>query len=314
MDSFLSTVGAIALAYCGLKLSLSVLRGFRAFILPSLGFKTNLKRYGSWAVVTGCTDGIGKAYVKEFAREGINVVLISRNEEKLANLAEEIKAQFGVSTKVIVMDFTGGVEVYQGLEEKVAGLEIGILVNNVGVSHYPDYFQNYERDECWKMLNVNCLSVLMMTHIILPQLLARKKGLVVNMSSASGQFPVPLLQIYSSTKAFVDFFSTCLRIECAGSGVDVQCALPFYVATKMSRIRKPNMMTPSPGDYVRQSLGTLGVYSRSQGCWTHALQAYLMGHIPAWICEKITFKFNLGRRRAALKKLAEKKEKAGHTD
>ena len=314
MDSFLSAVGALAVVYCGFKFSLSLLRGFRAFILPALGFKNNLKRYGAWAVVTGCTDGIGKAYVKEIARQGINVVLISRNQEKLNNLSEEIRAQFRVNTRIIVIDFVDGVEVYDGLEEKLSDIEIGILVNNVGVSHYPEFFQNYQRDECWKMLNVNCLSVLMMTHIILPQMIARKKGLVLNISSASGQFPVPLLQIYSSTKAFVDFFSTCLRNECSGSGVDVQCVLPFYVATKMSRIRKPNMMVPSPGDYVRQALGTLGVYSRSQGCWTHALQAYLMGHIPTWITEKITFNFNLARRKAVLKKLAEKKEKAGHDD
>ena len=314
MDSFLSVLGAFTLAYCGFKLSFSVLRGIRAFILPSLGFKKNLKQYGSWAVVTGCTDGIGKGYVKELARQGINVVLVSRSQEKLENLAEEIKAQFGVSTRVIAIDFVGGKEIYQGLEDQLAGIEIGILVNNVGVSHYPEFFQNIERDECWKMLNVNCLSVLMMTHIVLPQMIARKKGLVVNVSSASGQFPVPLLQIYSSTKAFVDFFSTCLRNECAGNGVDVQCVLPFYVATKMSRIRKPNMMAPSPGSYVRQTFGTLGVYSRTQGYWTHVLQAYFMGLIPSWITEKLTFNHNLSRRKAVLKRLAEKKAKAGHTD
>ena len=175
--SVLSAIGAIALLHFTFKVLLSILKGLRAFVLPAVRAEKDLKkRYGKWAVVTGATDGIGKAYASELARQGINIVLISRSKDKLRDIAVEIESQFGVSTKIHVMNFTGGVEIYKGVEEKLRGIEVGLLVNNVGMAQIPRGFVDSDKDECWKLLNVNCLSVLMMTRIVLPGMISRQKG------------------------------------------------------------------------------------------------------------------------------------------
>ena len=116
------------------------------------------------------------------------------------------------------------------------------------------------------------------------------KGAVINICSAAGEFPMLYVQMYSGTKAFVNFFSSCLRTECAGTGVDVQCVLPYLVATKMiSGARAPGkstVMVPEPGVYVRHALRTLGVCPRTHGYWPHALQAYVIGCLPTWFVER----------------------------
>ena len=275
-------IGVIATLFYILKRLYYVLRGVRAFFLPIM-CKSNLRnRYGSWAVVTGCTDGIGREYARQLARNGLNVVLISRSKEKLDALSREIMTEFGVKTKVIVVDFSGGLPVYRGLKEEVNELDIGILINNVGIVQPIEYFLDTKPDLFSEILNVNCLSVLMMTQIILPGMLSRKKGAIVNISSFAGQIPVPFLQVYSATKSFIDFFSSCLRQEYADKGVDVQCLLPVYVSTKMSCL-SPSFDTPSSETYVRQALGVLGIHCRTQGYWAHALQAYVLTSLPIWL-------------------------------
>lgn len=308
--NFLSSVGAVFLGYYSLNFVLQVLRGIRAFVLPAIGIKKNLKKLGQWAVITGCTDGIGKAYTHELAKQGFKLVLISRTQEKLEILAGELKEAYGTESKIITMDFIGGADIYDGLEQKLAGLDIGILINNVGVSHYPEFFTHMKQEDVWKMMNVNVLSVAMMTHILLPEMAARGRGLIINVASAAGLYPTPLLSMYSGTKVFVDYLSRCLNDEYSSKGVTVQSVLPYYVATKMSRIRKPNVFAPSPTNYVRQALGTVGVESRTMGCWSHAVQNWFISRIvPDWLRQKITWNMNTAVRRAALKRLKEKGQK-----
>jgi 17beta-estradiol 17-dehydrogenase / very-long-chain 3-oxoacyl-CoA reductase len=98
-------VGVLFLGYTLLKTSLRIFNNVGTFFL-GIG-SLNLKKYGSWAVVTGCTDGIGKAYAENLAKKGLNIVLISRTLEKLQEQAKSIKEKYKVETKVISADFTG---------------------------------------------------------------------------------------------------------------------------------------------------------------------------------------------------------------
>nr|KAF6484893.1 hydroxysteroid 17-beta dehydrogenase 3 [Rousettus aegyptiacus] len=106
-----------------------------------------LKSMGQWAVITGAGDGIGKAYAFELARQGLNVVLISRTLEKLQAIAVEIEVTTGSSVKIIQVDFTKD-DIYEYIKEELKGLEIGILVNNVGMlpSFLPSHFLNTPGD------------------------------------------------------------------------------------------------------------------------------------------------------------------------
>ncbi|XP_033117960.1 very-long-chain 3-oxoacyl-CoA reductase-like [Anneissia japonica] len=209
-----AAVGAATVCYLTFKIVSSVLRGLKAYYVSrTLGLNANLAKLGKWAVVTGATDGIGKAYAEQLAKLGLNIVLISRTLSKLQATASEIESRYKVKTRVIAVDFCLGPEIYSDIEEKLADLEIGVLVNNVGMAYdFPKYFLEIEnaKKTIVDILNCNCLSMAMMTQICLPQMQQRRKGAVINISSASGLTPCPLLTVYSATKVLFQFHSYIL--------------------------------------------------------------------------------------------------------
>ncbi|KAM4553510.1 very-long-chain 3-oxoacyl-CoA reductase-A [Fundulus diaphanus] len=268
-------VGAFTVASLALWLLYRLLTGFRIWILGNGQLLT--PKLGKWAVVTGATDGIGKSYAEELARRGFSMMLISRSQEKLDDVARSLEDQFRVETRTIAVDF-GKLDIYSKIEKGLANLEIGVLVNNVGVSYrYPEYYLQIPdlNDFITNMINVNMTSVCQMTRLVLPKMVERSKGVILNISSASGMYPVPLLTVYSATKAFVDFFSRGLHEEYRRQGILVQSVLPFYVVTKMTRIRKPTLDKPTPERYVAAELNTVGLQSQTNGYFPHAVMGWL---------------------------------------
>ncbi|XP_065584269.1 very-long-chain 3-oxoacyl-CoA reductase-B-like, partial [Artemia franciscana] len=147
-----------------------------------LGKSIKMKDMGEWAVVTGATDGIGKAYAEECARHGINTVLISRSLNKLQNVALEIESRYDVKTKTIDVDFTNGPEIFEKIAKNIEGLDIGILINNVGMSYsYPEFLDQVEDSVgfAMRLVNCNCISVVRMSIMVLPQMVQKRKGLII---------------------------------------------------------------------------------------------------------------------------------------
>ncbi|XP_023098017.1 testosterone 17-beta-dehydrogenase 3 isoform X2 [Felis catus] len=181
-----------------------------------------LKSMGQWAVITGAGDGIGKAYSFELARQGLNVVLISRTLKKLQAIAAEIECTTGSSVKIIQADFTKD-NIYEHIREKLEGLEIGILVNNVGMlpNLLPSHFLDTP-DEIQSLIHCNITSVVKMTQLILKRMESRRKGLILNISSGVALFPWPLYSTYSASKAFVCTFSKALQAEYKRKGIIIQ--------------------------------------------------------------------------------------------
>ncbi|XP_014676759.1 PREDICTED: hydroxysteroid dehydrogenase-like protein 1 [Priapulus caudatus] len=122
--------------------------------------------------VTKATDGIGKQYTLQLLAElGLNIVLVGRSPEKLKATNDEVRARGNVQVKTVVVDCSGGREIYADVERKLSELEIGVLVNNVSIA-YPGFYSDFlaiSRDYHADMINVNNLSYVMMTHIVLPQ-------------------------------------------------------------------------------------------------------------------------------------------------
>lgn len=172
------------------------------------------------------------------------------------------------------MDFTQGPEIYEKIDKNLQGLEIGVLVNNVGMSYSnPEYFLTLpEADKTIdNLLNCNIKSVIGMTRIVLPQMVERSRGVIINMSSMAAKIPNPLLSVYSGTKAFVDKFSDDLQTEYRRNNIIVQSVLPGFVATNMSKIKKPTWMSPSPDRYVRSTIRTVGISGQTTGYYPHAI-------------------------------------------
>ncbi|CAI9161457.1 unnamed protein product [Rangifer tarandus platyrhynchus] len=246
-----------------------------------------LRAHGAWAVVTGATSGIGKAYAHELARRGLNVVLISRDLSKLKHEAKEIERLYGKSTRVIQVDFTGGLEIYETIEAGLKDLEIGVLVNNVGQKYAPHLCKLLDCEDIAKKLqdiiNCNMMSVAQMTRILLPRMVSRGKGIIINISSLADRKPYPYLAVYAATKAFVRSFSVAVDTEYRSKGVIVQTVSPSLVETNMTYPLKKGLLMVSAEDFARQALDTLGLTSETPGCLRHAVQDFLLTMLlPSW--------------------------------
>ncbi|XP_073178361.1 very-long-chain 3-oxoacyl-CoA reductase-like isoform X2 [Lepidochelys kempii] len=234
-------------------------------LLAARGRGAELASFGAWAVVTGATSGIGRAYAHELAKRGLNVVLISRSLQKLKQVAAEIEEQHGQSTRVIEADFTQGPEIYDSIQTALQGLEIGILVNNVGMTYAAEPVNFLDIPNIEKTLsdivNCNMLSVAKMTRIVLPQMLSRKKGVVINLSSEAGRHPHPVATVYSATKS----------------------VLPLFVSTNMTNNIIPNCYIKTAEDFTCEALNTVGISSRTSGCLSHSVQSFIHELLcPEW--------------------------------
>ncbi|KAJ2937376.1 hypothetical protein O0L34_g14240 [Tuta absoluta] len=252
------------------KLLFSVLYTYA--IGPALN-KVDFKSKGKWALVTGCTDGIGKQYARELASRGCDIVLVSRSMDKLKATAEEIEKDFKVSTKIIQADFSDD-SIYEKIGRDTADLEIGTLVNNVGVSYsYPEYFLDIPDWEKFmkNIINTNMVSVTRMTGLVLPGMVKREKGVVINIGSASSIIPSPLLTVYAASKAYVDKFTEALEQEYSKKGIIVQCILPGFVCSNMSGIRRSTFFAPTAKAFVKSAVALCGTVSKTTGYFPHAI-------------------------------------------
>ncbi|NP_001086077.1 estradiol 17-beta-dehydrogenase 12-B-like L homeolog [Xenopus laevis] len=305
-------IGVITVAYLAITQGWRILCGFRAHFL-SHWWKPNLSQYGTWAVVTGATDGIGKSYAEELARRGFDIVLISRNVEKLQRVAEGIEQKSGRKTKIIQADFTGDVGIYTPIEEGLKGLDIGILVNNVGMTYSDNAARFLDvpnvKKRVIEVINCNVMSVLHMTNIVLPDMLKKKKGLIINIASEAGTLPYPMIAVYSSTKVFVDYFSRCLQTEYSSQGIRVQSVLPLLVSTNMTFGIKSNIFVKSSDSFAYDALNTVGVTTRTHGCLSHDLQHFFVHlFITDFILSSSATNFFILRATKALEKMGTMKK------
>ena len=270
----------------------------------------NLKRYGEWAVVTGATDGIGKAMAIELAKKGLNVVLISRTESKLKECMEELKAKFPQNLfKTVAIDYSVfGENERKKVASALEGLDVGVLINNVGMSYdYTTYFHELTDSRVDQIMSVNVGSTTWMTRIVLQKMLDKKKGAVVNIASAAGVSTSPLLAQYGAAKSYVAMFSRALHFEYAAKGVDFQCQVPMFVTTKLAKIKHASLTVPSEKQYAYAAVKAIGYEPLISPYWSHAILIWLLTTLPESLIAWGTQQMHEGIRRKGLKKASEKK-------
>lgn len=315
MAADLITVCAALGALVFLKHALVLLQGLYARLLrPGKDIK---RSYGEWAVVTGATDGIGKAMAFEFARKGCSVLLISRSADKLQECQKELQAKHSsVQVAVLAIDYKNfDAAARERVAATISGKDVGVLVNNVGVSYpFTKYFHELDDSNVEDLITLNVNSTTWMTRIVLPGMIDRKRGAIVNIASAAGVTTSPLLSQYGAAKSYVAMFSKAMNAELKSKGIHVQCQIPLFVATKLAKIRKASLTVASPGGYARAAVAAIGFETIVSPFWSHALQMWALQSLPEWIGTAITMSIHQDIRRKGMKKEAAEKEGASLTD
>lgn len=184
-------------------------------------------------VITGATEGIGRALAEEFARDGHNLMLVARDGVKLARAATELSRDYPVEVKVTAQDLCT-LEGCAGVEQALQrfGFYADVLVNNAGVMS-SGFFQDEDPAAMRRMIDLDVRAVVDLTLRFLPGMLARGHGGVLNLSSMMAYMPVPYQTVYAASKAFVLSFSKALAYETMGTGVKVSIVVPGVVATRL---------------------------------------------------------------------------------
>ncbi|KAE8773681.1 Inactive hydroxysteroid dehydrogenase-like protein 1 [Hordeum vulgare] len=179
---------------------------YRSFVRPARDLG---RRYGAWAVVTGATDGIGRAMALELARQGLHLVLIGRNPVKLSLVVDEVqKAAPSCKVRRVVFDLAGDAPKMSSGVARVAaaveGLNVGILVNNAGAT-YPGaaYFHEVETRVWEEVVRVNVEAATRIAGVVVPAMAMQRRGAVVNVGSGSSVVlpAFPLYAVYAASKA-----------------------------------------------------------------------------------------------------------------
>lgn len=178
------------------------------------------------ALITGASAGIGAAFAQELAARQTNLVLVARSEAKLQQLAQKLQDQYKIQVDVVVQDLTepaAAKSVFDAVTQK--GLTIDLLINNAGFGEYGD-FAELDGERQVKMVQLNILALVDLTHQFLPGMRQRRSGGVINMSSTAAFQPMPYFSLYAATKAFVLSFSEALWAENKSYGVHVLAVCP----------------------------------------------------------------------------------------
>ncbi|XP_078173020.1 very-long-chain 3-oxoacyl-CoA reductase 1-like [Carex rostrata] len=294
------------------RLSVFLLNSIYTFLLRP---GKNLHHYGKWAIVTGPTSGIGQSLAFELAKDGMNLILVGRNTDKLEQVKLEICGQYeSIKIKTVLFDLSGDfASGIQNLREAIHGLDVGVLVNNAATAEpHAMYFHEADIDSWIKMVRVNLEAVAEITHTVLPLMLKRKKGAIVNIGSGSSVVipSYPLYATYAATKAFVAQFSQSLYVEYRSQGIDVQCQIPMYVSTKMTsevfKNKRSSLTLPDSDTYARAAIRCIGYDRISMPTMGHFLQWCVLSLFPDFHINSDMLKSNL-KHREIMRKQRERK-------
>ena len=216
------------------------------------------------ALITGATSGIGAEYARQLAADGWDLIITGRREEKIQALASAISQTSGSQVQVVLVELSDPVQLDDFIEH-IKGRGIQMLVNNAGFGttkfFHREPFETYEQ-----MIATHILAHTKIIYTLLPEMIQRGSGVIINVSSSGAFLPSPKTVTYSGTKAYLVAFTESLHMELEGTGVQVQVVCPGLTRTDMhSRLGIPDEATAdwgpfkwiTPQEVVTCSLGCL---------------------------------------------------------
>lgn len=184
------------------------------------------------ALITGASAGIGATFAQELASRQTDLVLVARSTDKLQQLASQLQAQHQIQVHILAHDLTApdaATAIYNTVTEK--GLTLDLLINNAGFGDYGDFAER-DGDRQVKMVQLNILALVELTHKFLPGMRQRRSGSIINLASTAAFQPMPYFSVYAASKAFVLNFSEALWAENRNYGVRILAVCPGPTKTK----------------------------------------------------------------------------------
>jgi len=200
------------------------------------------------ALITGASAGIGREFARQIAGHVRSMILIARREERLAELRDELQQQHPkLDVQIRTVDLANLAQLKELMESlNHDQVVIDLLINNAGLGDAgPFATSDPTRDE--QMLLVNVVALTSLTRHILPQMIAKRRGAILNVSSVAGFLPIPGDAVYAATKAYVTSFSEALRAELQGTGVSICAVCPGPVQTEFQEVAKRQGVQPKLG-------------------------------------------------------------------
>lgn len=217
------------------------------------------------ALITGASSGIGEAFAKELASQNYDLVIIARRKDRLEELARELKSNYSISVDVIQADISTekGIERVEEYIKKAKNLDM--FINNAGFGTRGN-FSDVSPEKSISMINLHVLAVTRFCRAVLPDMIKRNKGSIINVSSLAALYPIKGNTIYKATKAYLNMFSRSLQNELKNFNIRVQALCPGFVYTgfhdtdefkDFDRSSVPKWLWMSAEEVVKQSLKAL---------------------------------------------------------
>jgi len=222
---------------------------------------------GSSALITGASAGIGREFARQLADRASSLVLVARRQERLEELRDELTKQNpALNVHIRAIDLSDECAVTK-LCDWLEGerLSIDLLINNAGLGDLGS-FATSELQRVKEMLAVNVTALTLLTRLLVPGMIARKRGAILNVSSTAGFLPIAGFAVYAATKAYVTGFSEAIRAELRGTGVTVTSLCPGPVYTEFTEVaarpgakrdRTPEFVHVSAEEVARTGLAAI---------------------------------------------------------
>ncbi|CAA6668250.1 unnamed protein product [Spirodela intermedia] len=270
-----------------LQFFISILQLVYIFLFSSKNFID----YGQWAIVTGPTDGIGRPWRLSCPERSQSRPRRPESRQAQPSLKRNEAEVPGVELKTVVIDLSGDLsEGIRNLKDAIKEIDVGILVNNAGLSQKKPMFFHEIDEEMWgKIVRVNLVAPTVVTAAVLPSMLQRRRGAIINIGSGSTVIPsFPLYAVYTGTKGYISSLSKSLHTE-------------YKQITNITPTLRPSFFIATPSQYACSAIRCIRYGPECIPYWSHFILYYLVQLSPAdCIVNRVLLRSALQKRKNAI--------------